>query len=201
MGASIRTYWELLSKEILGATAQRDTGSYYPKRYWELLPKEIHGAITQRETGMSYGKMEIFTGNRFYPNKFSVVYEKTSPRSGLRWKPTSRIFENVGLRWIPIGNLLDSYMSKVDSEPPHGSNIDITNPHECKQTLDSSAGTSINVQKGQTLHLSVGTSIDRDKIKALIKENVIAGRPWSHGITLIKAKEISARPKSQGVQN
>ncbi|GJW97140.1 hypothetical protein Tco_0178948 [Tanacetum coccineum] len=53
-----KTYWELLPKEILGATTQRDTRSYYPKRYWELLPKEILGAITQRETGMSYGKME-----------------------------------------------------------------------------------------------------------------------------------------------
>ncbi|GKB28524.1 hypothetical protein Tco_0867925, partial [Tanacetum coccineum] len=45
-------------EDILGATTQRDTGSYYPKRYWELLPKEILGAITQRETGISYGKME-----------------------------------------------------------------------------------------------------------------------------------------------
>ncbi|GJV45757.1 hypothetical protein Tco_1430293 [Tanacetum coccineum] len=50
---------EPLSEDILGATTQRDTGSYYPKRYWELLPKEILGAITQRETGMSYGKMEV----------------------------------------------------------------------------------------------------------------------------------------------
>ncbi|GKB47556.1 hypothetical protein Tco_0898309, partial [Tanacetum coccineum] len=49
---------EPLSEEILGATTQRDTESYYPKRYWELLPKEILGAITQRETRMSYGKME-----------------------------------------------------------------------------------------------------------------------------------------------
>ncbi|GJW62463.1 hypothetical protein Tco_0111798 [Tanacetum coccineum] len=54
-----KTYWELLPKEILGATTQRVTGSYYPKRYWELLPKEILEATTQRETGMSYGKMEV----------------------------------------------------------------------------------------------------------------------------------------------
>ncbi|GKF36412.1 hypothetical protein Tco_0113170, partial [Tanacetum coccineum] len=54
----LKTYWELLPKEILGATTQRDTGSYYPKRYWELLPTEIPGATTQRETGMSYGKIE-----------------------------------------------------------------------------------------------------------------------------------------------
>ncbi|GJY39745.1 hypothetical protein Tco_0426109 [Tanacetum coccineum] len=64
-GASIRRdtrsyypkrYWELLPKDILGATNQRDTGSYNPKRYWELLPKEISGAITQREIGCLMGK-------------------------------------------------------------------------------------------------------------------------------------------------
>ncbi|GJX88855.1 hypothetical protein Tco_0340869 [Tanacetum coccineum] len=48
-----------LSEDILGATTQRDIGSYYPKRYWELLPKEMLGAITQRDTGMTYGKMEV----------------------------------------------------------------------------------------------------------------------------------------------
>ncbi|GJX34397.1 hypothetical protein Tco_0245954 [Tanacetum coccineum] len=31
---------------------------------------------------------QIFTGHRFSPNKTSTVYEKTSPRSDLRWKPT-----------------------------------------------------------------------------------------------------------------
>ncbi|GJX21157.1 hypothetical protein Tco_0223834 [Tanacetum coccineum] len=75
---------------------------------------------------------QIFTGHRFSPNKTSVVYEKTSPRSDLRWKPTGRIFKSVGLRWIPTGKLFDSCTSKVDSEPLHGSNVDILNIHECK---------------------------------------------------------------------
>ncbi|GJX16829.1 hypothetical protein Tco_0217661 [Tanacetum coccineum] len=35
------------------------------------------------------------------------------------------------------GKLFDSCTSKVDSEPPHGSNVDIPHIHECKQTLDS----------------------------------------------------------------
>ncbi|GJW90035.1 hypothetical protein Tco_0167588 [Tanacetum coccineum] len=102
---------------------------------------------------------QIFTGHRFSPNKTSAVYEKTSPRSDLRWKPTGRIFKSVGLRWIPTGKLFDSCTSKVDSEPPHGSNVDIPNIHECKQTLDVSAGTSINVQKEQSLDLSAGTYV------------------------------------------
>ncbi|GKF96169.1 hypothetical protein Tco_0288904, partial [Tanacetum coccineum] len=37
------------------------------------------------------------------------------------------------------GKLFDSCTSKVDSEPPDGSNVDIPNIHDCKQTLDSMA--------------------------------------------------------------
>ncbi|GJR11738.1 hypothetical protein Tco_0794390, partial [Tanacetum coccineum] len=75
--------------------------------------------------------------------KTSAVYEKTSPRSDLKWKPTGRIFKSVGLRWIPTGKLFDSCTSK-----------DIPNINESKQTLDLSAGTSINVQKEQGFDLS-----------------------------------------------
>ncbi|GKB74382.1 hypothetical protein Tco_0935794 [Tanacetum coccineum] len=101
---------------------------------------------------------QIFTGHRFSPSKTSAVYEKTSPRSDLRWKPMGRIFKSVGLRWIPTGKLFDSCTSKDDSEPTHGSNVDISNIHESNQTLDLSAGTSINVQKEQSFDLSAGTS-------------------------------------------
>ncbi|GJZ69441.1 hypothetical protein Tco_0632991 [Tanacetum coccineum] len=103
---------------------------------------------------------QIFTGHRFSPNKTSVVYEKTSPRSDLRWKPTGRIFKTVGLRWVPTGKILASCTSKDDSEPTHGSNVDIPNIHECKQTLDLSAGTSINVQKEQSFDLSAASLVN-----------------------------------------
>ncbi|GJX10333.1 hypothetical protein Tco_0200192 [Tanacetum coccineum] len=56
-----------------------------------------------------------------------------------QWKPTGRIFKSVGLRWIPTGKLFDSCTSKDDGEPTHGSNVDIPNIHESKQTLDLSA--------------------------------------------------------------
>ncbi|GJX06654.1 hypothetical protein Tco_0194586 [Tanacetum coccineum] len=88
---------------------------------------------------------KIFTRHRFSPNETSAMYEKTSPRSNLRWKPTSRIFKSVGLRWIPTGKLFESCTSKDDSEPTYGSNVDISNIHESKQTLDLSASTSIDV--------------------------------------------------------
>ncbi|GJW89301.1 hypothetical protein Tco_0164641 [Tanacetum coccineum] len=124
-----------------------------------------------------------------------------SPRSCPRWKPTGRIFNNGGLRWVPTGKIFTSSTTKVDNESSPGSNIDITNPHECKQTLDLSAGTSINVQKKKTLNFSARTPIDRVKIKALIIENMIAGRPFTHGITLKKAREISTSPKFQGIRS
>ncbi|GKB80063.1 hypothetical protein Tco_0946958 [Tanacetum coccineum] len=60
---------------------------------------------------------QIFTRHIFSPNKSSTVYEKTSHRSCLRWKPTGRIFRTVGLRWIPTGKSFDSCTSKVDCEP------------------------------------------------------------------------------------
>ncbi|GJS43078.1 hypothetical protein Tco_0568121 [Tanacetum coccineum] len=102
---------------------------------------------------------------------------------------------------VPTGKIFTSSTTKVDSEPPHGSNTDITNLHECIQNLNSSAGTSINVQEEQTLDLSAGTPVNlkNEIIKPWIKENVISRRPRLHGITLIQ--EISARPSSQGIRS
>nr|GFB16813.1 hypothetical protein [Tanacetum cinerariifolium] len=78
----------------------------------------------------------------FSPNKSSAVHEKpTTPRSCLRWKSTGRIFKTAGLRWIPTGKKFTDCITKVDSEPLNGSNDDITNPYECDQTLNVSAGT------------------------------------------------------------
>ncbi|GJR72546.1 hypothetical protein Tco_0084911 [Tanacetum coccineum] len=48
----------------------------------------------------------------------------------------------IGQRWIPTGKVFIDSTTKVDSEPPNGSNDDITNPYECNQTLYVSAGTS-----------------------------------------------------------
>ncbi|GJY23620.1 hypothetical protein Tco_0397278 [Tanacetum coccineum] len=44
------------------------------------------------------------------------------------------------LKWVPTGKIFTSSTTKVDSEPQNGSNADITNQYECKQTLDVSAG-------------------------------------------------------------
>ncbi|GJR03251.1 hypothetical protein Tco_0526235, partial [Tanacetum coccineum] len=75
-------------------------------------------------------------------------------------KPGRQIF--TGHRFSPNKTyaVYEKTSPKSDlSEPPHGSNVDIPNIHECKQTLDISAGTSINVQKEQSLDLSAGGSL------------------------------------------
>ncbi|GKF23429.1 hypothetical protein Tco_0075751, partial [Tanacetum coccineum] len=64
------------------------------------------------------------------------------------------IFKTAGLRWIPTGKMFTDSPTKVDSKPPNGLNEDITNPYECDQILNVSAG---------NLNLSAGTSFNPNK--------------------------------------
>nr|GEX96094.1 ribonuclease H-like domain-containing protein [Tanacetum cinerariifolium] len=100
--------------------------------------KNSNKPIEQKSYTQGPGR-QISSGHRFSPKKTFTMYEKISSRSCLRWKPTGKIFINVGLKWIPTEKLFDSCTSKVNSEPPNGSNDDITNPYECDQTLNVSA--------------------------------------------------------------
>ncbi|GJV92912.1 hypothetical protein Tco_1540725 [Tanacetum coccineum] len=112
---------------------------------------------------------QIAIGQRFSLNKSSAVREKpNTTRSCLRWIPTGRIFKTAGLRWIPTGKMFTDSTTKVDSEPPNGSNEDITNLYECKQSLDVSACTLnlsavqasiLNVNKMTSVHISPGLAL------------------------------------------
>ncbi|GJW16624.1 hypothetical protein Tco_0024060 [Tanacetum coccineum] len=46
---------------------------------------------------------------------------------------------SVDTKWVPAGKIFTFCTSKVDSKPVHGSSVDISKIHECKQTLDLSA--------------------------------------------------------------
>ncbi|GJT79864.1 hypothetical protein Tco_1054206 [Tanacetum coccineum] len=69
-----------------------------------------------------------------------------STADGSKPKPRSN---NQTSRSLPVSKrkLFDSCTSKVDSEPPHGSNVDIPNIHECKQTLDSMAAEKADISE------------------------------------------------------
>ncbi|GJS21816.1 hypothetical protein Tco_0450448 [Tanacetum coccineum] len=126
---------EYLSRLNLRASAQnKDAKSRKTtKRY---MPVEKSSASKKPER-------QIPTGHRFSNKKTTTVPEKTrTPRSCLRWQPTGRILKTVCLRWVPTGRLFNSCTSKVESEPTHGSNVDIYHIHACKQTLGLSAETS-----------------------------------------------------------
>ncbi|GJW57622.1 hypothetical protein Tco_0104353 [Tanacetum coccineum] len=138
---------EYLSRLNPRASAQnKDAKSHKTtKRY---MPVEKSSASKKPER-------QIPTGHRFSNKKTTTVPEKTmNPRSCLRWQLTGRIFKTVGLRWVPTGKLFNSCTSKVESEPTHGSNVDIHHIHACKQTLGLSAGTSFNGQKQQRIDLN-----------------------------------------------
>ncbi|GJS94284.1 putative reverse transcriptase domain-containing protein [Tanacetum coccineum] len=118
---------------------------------------------------------QIAIGQRFSPKKSSAVHEKpNTPRSCLRWKPTGRIFKIAGLRWIPTGKMFTDNTTKVDSEPPNGSNGDITNPYECDQTLNVSAGTTNSSADFQELTMMCTKMVPEEEDQA---EKFIGGLP------------------------
>ncbi|GJU83651.1 hypothetical protein Tco_1286016 [Tanacetum coccineum] len=92
-------------------------------------------------------------------------------------EPTTKvtIFRTVGLRWVPTGKIFTPSTTKVDSEPPNGSNADITNQYESTQTLDVSAGTS---------NLSAGTSFNpkKEELRVWLLKRLISEKPGLHGI-------------------
>nr|GEW47989.1 hypothetical protein [Tanacetum cinerariifolium] len=92
---------------------------------------------TKRIPNVNKPERWISKGYMFSPSKSSTVHEKPNTLSSChRWKPTGRIFKTAGLRWIPTRNMFTDCTTKVDSEPPNGTNEDITNPYECDQTLN-----------------------------------------------------------------
>ncbi|GKE54930.1 hypothetical protein Tco_1490086 [Tanacetum coccineum] len=100
-----------------------------------------------------------------------------TPRSYLWWKPTGKIFKTVGLGWVPAGKIFTSCTTKVDSEPTNGSDEDITNQYEYKQTLDVSSGTP---------NLSAGTSFNPKKegLRVWLLKILISQKPGLQGILI-----------------
>ncbi|GJT69413.1 retrovirus-related pol polyprotein from transposon TNT 1-94 [Tanacetum coccineum] len=127
------------------------------------------------------------------PHKKTVASDTTiqKPKSyfkelpSLKWKPTGRIFSNVRLRWIPTGKLLNSCTGKVDSEPTHGSIVDIPHIHACKQTLGLSVGTSFNGQKQQRIDLNADAlyNAKQENLRVWLLKMLISKKPvpeWFH---------------------
>ncbi|GKE19690.1 hypothetical protein Tco_1427267 [Tanacetum coccineum] len=93
---------------------------------------------------------------------------------------------------IPIGQKFspnksfDVYLkTRPPSEPTHGSNVDISHIHACKQYLDLSASTSFNGQKQQRINLSAGGLYDvkQENLRVWLLKKLISQKPvpqWFH---------------------
>ncbi|GJS32213.1 hypothetical protein Tco_0530595 [Tanacetum coccineum] len=127
------------------------TQHYLPKKTKFAFAKPDH-VIASSSSWNSSKNMPRFSSNDMEVNSRANIQSHKTRNSNKpvdqkshTQKPGRPIF--TGHRWIPTGKLFDSCTSKVDSEPPHGSNVDIPNIHECKQTLDSMAAEKADISE------------------------------------------------------
>ncbi|GJW14895.1 hypothetical protein Tco_0019028 [Tanacetum coccineum] len=148
---------------------------------------------------------QIPTGHRFSNKKTTTVPEKTmNPRSCLRWQPTGRILKTVCLRWVPTGKLLNSCTGKVDSEPTHGSIVDIPHIQACKQTLGLSAGTSFNGQKQQRIDITADALYNekQENLRVWLLKFLISKKPVPECSSLVLHQMTSDHNRSElGIQD
>ncbi|GJU84569.1 hypothetical protein Tco_1292115 [Tanacetum coccineum] len=112
--------------------------------------------------------------------RYMPVEKSSASKKPERQIPTRhRILKTVGLRWIPTGKLLNSCTCKVESEPTHGSNVDIPHIHACKQTLGLSAGTSFNGQKQQRIDLNADAlyNAKQENLRVWLLKMLISKKP------------------------
>ncbi|GJX24523.1 hypothetical protein Tco_0230819 [Tanacetum coccineum] len=161
--------------------------------------------IVEKSSASKKPERQILTGHRFSNKKTTTVPEKTmNPRSCLRWQLTGRILKTVGLRWVPTGKLFNSCTSKVESEPTHGSNVDIHHIHACKQTLGLSAGTSFNGQKQQRIDLNADALYNekQENLRVWLLKLLISKKPVPECSGLVLHQMTSDHNRSElGIQD
>nr|GEU93663.1 hypothetical protein [Tanacetum cinerariifolium] len=87
---------------------------------------------------------QIPIGQKFSPNKsFNVYLKTTPPTSGLTWKPTGRIFTQVGLKWILIRSSVETRYNTNDSTSPLGKKTHNPNTTISAKSSSLSTGTSM----------------------------------------------------------
>ncbi|GJT38198.1 hypothetical protein Tco_0938063 [Tanacetum coccineum] len=184
------------SRSKLDKDTNKDAKSHKDKKRY--LPVEKSSASRNQ-------KEQIPTGHRFSNKKTTTVPEKTmNPRSCLRWQPTGRILKTVCLRWVPTGKLLNSCTGKVESEPTHGSNVDIHHIHACKQTLGLSAGTSFNGQKQQRIDLNADALYNekQENLRVWLLKLLISKKPVPECSGLVLHQMTSDHNRSElGIQD
>nr|GEU70904.1 hypothetical protein [Tanacetum cinerariifolium] len=131
----------ITTKPMPIAEHSRNSRNFFDSKHFVYSTCQQCVFIANHDSCLTKFLKEVNSHAKVSIQKTSVVQKKTmTPRSCLRWKSTGRNFKTVGLRWIHTGKIFAPSITKVDSEPPNGSNADISNQYECEQTLDVSAG-------------------------------------------------------------
>ncbi|GKB77759.1 hypothetical protein Tco_0944654 [Tanacetum coccineum] len=125
-----------LSKVHSHVSAQKKDAQYH-KTTKRCMPVE-------KKSDSKKHDRQIPIGQKFSPNKSFVVYLKTTPpRSGLTWKPTGRIFTQVGLKWIPIRKFVETRYNINDSASPLGKETHNPKTVICANSSSLSAATTM----------------------------------------------------------
>nr|GEW74669.1 hypothetical protein [Tanacetum cinerariifolium] len=77
------------------------------------------------------------------PTCKKCIYNANRDRSGLTWKPTGKIFTQVGLKWIPIRKSVETCYNTNDSASPLGKETHNPKTVLCANSSSLSAGTSM----------------------------------------------------------
>nr|GEU33078.1 uncharacterized mitochondrial protein AtMg00810-like [Tanacetum cinerariifolium] len=105
---------------------------------------------------------QIPIGEKLFSNKSPNMYLKTTPpRSSLTWKPTGRIFSQVGVKWIPIGKSVETCNNTNDSVSPlrkktHNPNTTICANSSSLSTVKIRVSSSLGVFKLRWLLVLLG---------------------------------------------
>ncbi|GJZ55686.1 hypothetical protein Tco_0610879, partial [Tanacetum coccineum] len=154
------------AKETVGSQVVQQNGiqcfnckgfGHYAKEYRK--PKWVKDYMYHKEKMMMNWKHVIVSWQRFRRS-----YQKNPVQLKSHWNRILTLLES----------LFNSCTGKVESEPTHGSNVDIPHIHACKQTLGLSAGTSFNGQKQQRIDLNADaqTMQRQEKSQSVVAENV-----------------------------
>nr|GEV05057.1 hypothetical protein [Tanacetum cinerariifolium] len=153
------------------------TTHYLPKEREAAFAKP-HQMIVSTNSRISSKNMPRFSSNDMVHNHYLEEAKKKTQECSRNSEPSlmpsarsqstadGKIFKIVGLRWVPIGRILTS-----STTPLNGSNADITNQFECKQTLDVSAGLVYTARtrkpqpKGNTRNARVPSASKSSEVK------------------------------------
>nr|GEU49273.1 hypothetical protein [Tanacetum cinerariifolium] len=126
-----------------------------------LKPKEMPSARTHHtpNTCIPKPRSNNQTSRKFPTSKSSEEMLKAVQKVDHSRNPS--LFLDSNTLWVLTRKTFTSSTTKVDYEPPNGSNEDITNPYECDQTLNVSADV-VAPTAVDLADLPVSTSIDQD---------------------------------------